>query len=420
MTPQSVQSHVVTRATRAVLAELVVAGLAMVLLVDGLSQAYQELLGTPFIYDVETYLRAARGMTIFFDTAEREPWHPFWLRLGLAWFGDVERAARLVTVAQTLLAGMALYGFCRAHLGVLTAVTTLWLFAGNHTVHYYGVSGLRDPVYAAQLLLFFWFMFLPVGVPRAARTDVWAAVWGAVLYLTRVYGLLQVACAAVWLLFQARAWRSPSRRDVLRRVGVVLTALLVTVALDRILRGTNHVGNDVIYWWAREKLNADPTPDMPRMTMLQYIMDGRTVWDVVERVVRNHGLFLRAYLPSFGHGWTLASPTLLVVGAALAVWKRREFVPVAVVLALAPAVFVLNVNMVPTAFGVDKRLVLQAYLLALPLMPWSLWTLCELALGVLSRRSPALAPVHAWLVRWQRPGGPGRTSDVDEGTPSSL
>jgi hypothetical protein len=398
----------------ALVAEMVLGGLGLVTLTGSLADAFQALRERPMLIDIDTYAHSARQMTYFFDTQLREPLHPFWFKLGFLLSDDVKTVPRQVTALQTLVLAVGLYGFCRAHLGILTAITVMWALAFNYTVHFYGVSGLRDTLYSAQMVWFFWFMFLPWGTHAERRITVSSAVTACLLYLTRVYGLLQVLGAVGWWVLQERSWRAAVRKPVLGRALKVVTAAVVILLMDRVLRGPNNVGLDVAYWWSRENQGVDPQDHKLRMGMLGYIFDNRSLWDVLVRVVDNHVLYVKTYLPSFCHGYHEAAPMLLVLGVLFALALRKSFIPVMAVSALAPVVFVLNLSQQPTVFGVDKRLVMPAFVLSLPLMAWACWTILELTLHGLAIRFPVLRETHARYRRWHI-----GTADADRSTGAS-
>src|SRR5262249_20960487 len=157
------------------------AGLALGVLLQRLGQALVLLMRSPLNEDVPGWLSDARGMRFFYDCPMREPFHVLWLKLGLLVSSDEELVARVVTMPQTVLVALGLYFFGKRYFGRMTAMPALWLFCLNPVVRYYGVSGLRDPLFAATVLWFALALFVSPAERGEARRGIVAGVLGALM-----------------------------------------------------------------------------------------------------------------------------------------------------------------------------------------------------------------------------------------------
>jgi|GEM_PF-3498755 len=380
------------------LAEVAMVGLAAVVLLDGLAQAFEELRGFPVLDDVQDMLRSAHAMQGLMDSGTWEPVVILWHRLGIA-LGDT--TARLVTVAHTLFALLALHQFARRQLGPLAAMTAVWLFAVNLTVHFYGVSGLRDMLYCATLLFFLRWLLTPLRPASEVRSGVILGLVGALLFLTRVYALLVVSAGLVVWVVTERAWLPAVRRQALLRVGLALALFIPVVVVDRSIRGPTQAGNNATFMRNVEECGTSEVEKCPLrpVGIVEYIFWNRNIVDVTVRVISNHVLFVYEYLPSFFHGYPRAGVLLFVIGLGLAIWRKRYALLAMLVVALSPVVFLLNVNQTLGARGVDKRLVLHVWMMCLAIACWALWELVVLALVWAAKREPKLLKVSQMVSR---------------------
>ncbi|MBI5495291.1 MAG: hypothetical protein HY904_09690 [Deltaproteobacteria bacterium] len=345
---------------------LAVAALLLVLF-SSTGTAFQDLASEPMSGDLPGFLDGARHMRFFYDSGYREPLHVFFLKVALAFVDDGYRAARLVTVVHTLLLAVAAWWFARVWFGPAFALACLAIVASNRMVAFYSVSGLRDPLYTAVLLLFGTVLFLPHGRLRPLTHAVLAGACGALLVLTRVYGWAAIALCLTVLLASGPAWRAETRGGALRFAGITLAVTTVLV-LPGVLAGPSRVvGSDVNFWRNVERTGSPGDWEhTPAVGIFQYMFGEHSLADVVARCARNTVMYVSHYFVHYlGDLAWLA--LFFPLGAVLATVRGRAHVVALFLAALGPIVFVLNLNQMPGAQGVEMRLVHQVFPFALVL-----------------------------------------------------
>jgi 4-amino-4-deoxy-L-arabinose transferase-like glycosyltransferase len=362
--------------------------LALLLLVNNLGGAFALFMRGPLNPDVTGFLAEARGMRLFYDCPSREPFHVAWLKPGLLLSDDGEAVARLTTMVQTVLTALALYLFGARFFGRPSALCALLLFCVNPVVRFYGVSGLRDPLFAGMMLVFALLLFDPLapretGGPegpdgmRSRLRALLAGIAGACMVLTRVYGYAVLAGAFALFAMRERVWDGERRRAVLRHLGRVAAAAALLLIPDLLFRPASPVHAQTVNLFRNVELHGEPGTwqSDPPVGHFQYLFGEHTLQEIGARVVRNYARYARQYLPHYLRGYE-ALWVLLPLGMVAALATGRGFVAGLLLLSIAPVVFVLHLNQVPGVRGIENRFVFQAFPFALLLMAHgALWIL---------------------------------------------
>jgi 4-amino-4-deoxy-L-arabinose transferase-like glycosyltransferase len=373
--------------------------LALLILSRRLTSAFVLFMRHPMNPDVPGFLADARAMRYFFDCPTREPFHVLWLKIGLLFSADGELVARLVTAAQTLLAALVVYAFGCRFFGWLAGAAALLLFAVNPVVRFYGVSGLRDPLFAGTMLLFFLLLYSPDPATRRPAHSAWAGVAGALMTLTRVYGYALIAGALLLQAMRERAWRRDRRRAFARHLLCCAAAAAALLLPDLALRPTSPIHGQTVNLFRNIERTGAPGSWQtdPPVGHLQYLFGEHTFVEVFTRVTANYARYAHQYLPFYlrGYEWLWL---FLPVGIAAALLTRRLFVAGLLALSLCHVVFVLNLNQIPGVRGIENRFVYQAFPLALLLALHGLLFVFGWLLAARARRAPALARLRSRLL----------------------
>jgi 4-amino-4-deoxy-L-arabinose transferase-like glycosyltransferase len=345
---------------------------------------------------VNGFISDARQMRAFYDCPSREPFQVLWFKIGLLFSEDTELVARVTTLLQTLLAGLLVFSFGRRFFGSLTALAALFLFSANPIVRYYGVSGMRAPLFCALLLLFGLWLF--DSWRRRDLQSALAGVAGALLILTRVYSYAIVAGTFLIYFLHERGWRPERRKRVTRHLLIAALTLSVLVVPDLIFRPASSIHGQTVNFWRNLEFQGDPGTWQtdPPSSHFQYLFLDHSLPEVLLRVARNYVLYAHQYLPHFMRGYA-SLWWLFPIGIAASFFHRREFVAGLWLLSLAPVVFVLDLDQVPGALGIENRYVLQAYPLALLLALHGLFFSAERLLGLASARFASLETIQRRL-----------------------
>jgi hypothetical protein len=391
-----------------VLAEACVVPALLVLLFSRCAAVFAVTLGRPLNPDTETILQGARSMRFFYDSGFREPLFAAVVKLMLVLNGDSdggERALRHATVLSTLLGAMGCWLLLRSMFGRSAGLLALLLFSINPTVAAYSVSGLRDPLQAALSAL----VVAAAAHVYLGRTDNGDAterrrrfigafgvgVLGAGLALTRSFAAVLVLMIASWIAVCAQR---PTRASFASAAITLATTILLFLP-DRLLR-THEVEGLYFRVFRNLERTGREVGDGPPITFFQYLFDdgNRTVIDVIARLLVNTGRYFVDYATFYFRGYELLW-VAIPLGAALSIATRRALPLVGLMGALAPVLFILNINQVPGARGVEMRLVLQAFPFALACAWAPASWLLKLALDRLTQLPPrARAELRAWLL----------------------
>jgi 4-amino-4-deoxy-L-arabinose transferase-like glycosyltransferase len=306
--------------------------------------------------------------------------------------------ARLTTVVQTLLVAILVYAFGRRFFGWLAGTAAVLLFAVNPVVRFYGISGLRDPLFGATMLLCFLLLFSPDPASRRPRQSALAGLAGALMTLTRVYGYALFAGALVLQAVHERAWRQDRWRGFVRHALVSAAAAAVLLVPEVLLRPPSQLQHNTVNQFRNIELTGDAGSWQtdPPVSMRQYLFGDHTVVQVFTRVVANYVRYAYQYLPFYlrGYEWLWV---FLPVGILVAFFTRRGFVAGLLALSICHVVFVLNLNQIPGVRGIEMRFVYQAFPLALLLAMHGLLYLSQRLLIVGARGSPTLAGLRVRL-----------------------
>jgi len=372
------------------------AALGLLLLLQQLQGSLVLFMRSPINPDVSGFVSDARQMRAFYDCPSREPFQVLWFKIGLLFSEDTELVARVTTLVQTLLAGLLVFSFGRRFFGSVTALAALFLFSANPIVRYYGVSGMRAPLFCALLLLFGLWLF--DSWHRRDLQSALAGLAGALLILTRVYSYAIVAGAFILYFLHDRGWRPERRKRATRHLLIAALALTVLVIPDLVLRPASPIHGQTVNFWRNLEFRGDPGSwqSDPPSSHFRYLFVDHSVPEVLLRVARNYVLYAHQYLPHFMRGYA-ALWFLFPIGLIASFFHRREFVAGLWLLSLAPVVFVLNLDQVPGALGIENRYVLQAYPLALLLALHGLFFSVERLLGLASGRVASLEALQRRL-----------------------
>ena len=375
---------------------------ALLILSRRLASALLLFMRTPLNPDTAAFISDARGMRYFFDSATIEPFHVLWLKVGLMFSTDTELVVRVTTVVQTLLVAILVYAFGRRFFGWLAGALAVVLFAVNPVVRFYGVSGLRDPLFAATMLLFFLLLFSPDPATRRPRQSALAGVAGALMTLTRFYGYALFGGALVVQALHERAWRQDRWRPFVRHALVSAAAAAALLVPELLLRPPSQLQHNTVNQFRNIELTGEggSWQTDPPVSIAQYLFGDHTVVQVFTRVVANYALYAYHYLPFYlrGYEWLWV---FLPVGILVAFLKRRGFVAGLLALSICHVVFVLNLDQTPGVRGIEMRFVYQAFPIALLLVLHGLLYLPQRLLIAGARGSPTLDRLRvrlAWLV----------------------
>jgi len=375
-----------------------VPALALLVLSRRLASAFVLFMRSELNPDVNTFISDAQGARYFFDTAVCEPFHALWLKAGLMVSADTEMVARLTTVAQTMLLAAVVYAFGRRFFGWLAGTAALWLFAVNPVVRYYGVSGMRDPLFAVTMLFFFLLLFSPAPATRRPRESAWAGLAGALMTLTRVYGYALFAGALVLQALHERAWRRDRWRAFARHALISAAAAATLLVPELLLRPPTQLKLNTVNNFRNIELKGDAGSwrTEPPVSHLQYMFGDHTVVQVFTRVVGNFARYAYQYLPFYlrGYEWFWV---FLPVGVLAALLTGRGFVAGLLALSICHVVFILNLNQVPGVRGIEMRYVYQAFPLALLLALYGALYLLQRLLIAGAQVSPTLARLRVRL-----------------------
>lgn len=373
-------------------------GLALLLLLHNLGHAFVLFMRAPLNPDVPGFLADARAMRFFYDCPTREPFHVLWLKIGLLFSEDAEAVARLASMVQTVLVALLLYAFGSAFFGRMAALAALILFCVNPVARFYGVSGLRDPLFAACLLLFALLLFAPPAPGRDTGRAVLAGVAGALLVLTRVYACAILAGAFLLYVLREKAWRPERRRPVGRRLLAAAVAAAALLVPDLLLRPPSPVHAQTVNLFRNLERTGEPGSWQtdPPVGHFQYLFGEHTLPEIVSRVAANSARYAWQYLPFWLRGYEILW-VFLPVGIVAASLARRGFVAGLLALSIVHVVFVLHLDQVPGVRGIENRFVYQAFPLALLLLVHGVLFAAERLLRVAAGLSPGLVPLHARL-----------------------
>lgn len=383
--------------------------LALLLLLNSLGGAFALFMRGPLNPDVAGFLAEARGMRFFFDCPTREPFHVAWLKPGLLLSDDGEAVARLTTMAQTVLTALALYLFGARFFGRAAALCALLLFCANPVVRFYGVSGLRDPLFAGTMLVFALLLFgidperanggeETASGARMKRRALLAGIAGACMVLTRVYGYVILAGALLLFAWRRQAWRGSERRAVLRHLGWVAAAAALLLIPDLLFRPPSPVHAQTVNLFRNVELHGEPGSwqSDPPVGHLQYLFGEHTLQEIAVRVIGNYARYAYQYVPHYLRGYE-ALWVLLPVGMLAALASGRGFAAGLVLLSIAQVVFILHLNQVPGVRGIENRFVFQAFPFSLLLMAHGAFWILDGLLWLAGRGLPAAHRVRAAL-----------------------
>ncbi|MEE8537745.1 MAG: glycosyltransferase family 39 protein [Acidobacteriota bacterium] len=347
----------------------ILAAVGLLLLLQQLQGSLLLFMRSPINPDIAGFMSDARQMQAFYDCPTREPFQVLWFKAGLLFSQDTELVARVTTLLQTVLAGLLVLLFGRRFFGDIAGLTALYLFAVNPIVHYYGVSGMRAPLFCALLLLFGLCLFDVWRPRRRTLQSVLAGIAGGLLILTRAYSYVIVAGAfAVWFLTN-RGWRPEFRRQAARHLLIAALVVAALVVPDLLLRPPSPIHGQTVNFWRNLEFHGDPGTwqSDPPVSHFRYLFLEHSPAHVVLRVAGNYARYAFQYLPHFmrGYEWLW---WLFPVGLVASFFTRKEFAVALWIFSLAHVVFIMNLNQVPGSSGIENRYVFQAYPLALLLV----------------------------------------------------
>ncbi len=364
--------------------------LALALLILRLSEAFDALFGSPLNGDLPGFFKCARDMHFFYDSSDREPVQVLSLKIALWWFGETERAARVLTVVQTLIAAGVVYLVGSWRFSRVVGLLALFGFALNPIVSFYGVSGLRAPLFTALTLGFGAALFHPWSARRQLAGALVTGLLAAVLVLTRTHAWIIVLGGLFSWALGVQIWRAQRRSAQLRFAGLVLGIATLLYAPYPLLNG-NRATTVHANFWSNIERSGEPGQfkTAPPLSTLDYVFQDRNLWDIGLRVARNLLLYATHYLPHYLRSMAWLA-WLLPLGLLLAFWYRRGHMVALLLLALAQVVFILNLNPVAGARGVEARFVYTVYPLALYLLGLAgVWLLVQGG-DLVTRRWPAV------------------------------
>ncbi|MBL93039.1 MAG: hypothetical protein CMH56_14655 [Myxococcales bacterium] len=377
-------------------------GAAFLLLFQELGVAFEANFGTDFNQDIPEFVEGALGSTYFYDSGLREPFHVFCLKIGLGIVENQEQAVRLVTVAQSLFCAFGLWFFARVFFGSTVALLSLWLLAINPVLIFYGVSGMRAPIYTGLLLTFLG----ALGWEGSRQTTkIWGAigvgVMGGLLVLTRRYALAIVVGTLILNGLGLYFWNKERLRAWTKKAAMMMGTALLLLLPDVVLHETPAFRDNINFFRNLEfHGHAGAFRESPPVSFFHYVFVDHSLSEVVTIVGTNIMNFPQDYLGYFFRGYGFAW-VLVWVATLLAAFHLRFFLATAVAwLSLAPIVFVLHLDQVPFGKGVENRLVLQTFALFLPVVVATVFHLFGLALYKILGDHERLGPmINDWIER---------------------
>lgn len=363
------------------------------------ADAFAALYGSTLNPDVHDFLQGARRMSWFYDTGRREPLLSFLQRLSLSLIEDQERALRMVSVVSTLAAALLLHVATRALLGRALALVALALFAINPVVHFYSVSGLREPLQAALSLAFV--VSLPVAnrASSPVRAGLLTGLLAALLTLTRVYAI-GIVCAGLlgWVLW-TRGYATERRRNTFVFLGTAGLVTLMLLLPRAFVEADGVVTRDLVYWWNVEQTGApgDWRTAAP-VSLFAFLFEARPFLDGLTLVPRNLWLYVWDYVPFWFRGYE-ALFVFVPIGALVGLRVGRGLVPLLLLAAVAPVALILHIDQVPGSGGIENRLVYPVFPFALLAMLLGVAQTAALLLRLAARRWPDLEDRLARLER---------------------
>jgi hypothetical protein len=360
---------------------LVAVGLLCTSALTVYSWVFEGRVGGAINPDWPGWLTAARDVWWPYSDVEREPGHALVVKVMLALIDDPHRAIMLSTVAETLLAIVALVALARRFVGRLLSVLVATVFALNPVVAFYSVGGLREPLQTATCLFVVWATLLaleraPEASTPAYKAAVPAGLAGGVLGLVRVWAL---PFAFVVPAFLALGRRRSARWALL--FATVCVAIAVALYAPRWIASRSHTGADV--GWVKERL---PLTDA----------GGLDVFAMAWLTVKNVALYVTGYLTYFfgGRVWPV---WLVLSGCVVDVRRHRGALTVAMYAAVGAFLPLLHLNPEPGQLGIENRFMVPSFAFAV--------LLGGLALQAVSDRI-VLPRAPAWLRPGLRPAGP--------------
>ena len=368
---------------------------ALLILSRQLASAFVLFMRSPMNSDVPGLISDAQGMHTFFDSPTRTPLHILFLKAGLLFSADTELVARVTTMVQTLILAVVVYAFGRRFFGWLAGTVAVLLFAVNPVVRFYGISGMRDPLFAATMLLFLLLLFSPDPASRRPYQSAIAGLVAALMTLTRVHGYALFAGALVLQVLHERAWRKDRWRGFARHALVCSAVAAVLLVPDVVLRPASQIEQQTVNHYRNLELTGDAGAWMTEkpVSNFQYVFGDHTVVQVLTRFAANYARYAYQYLPFYlrGYEWLW---TLLPVGIVAAFLTRRGFVAGLLALSICHVVFLLNLNVEAGARGIEMRFVYQAFPLALLLILHGVLDVFRRLLSAGVGGSPTLARLH--------------------------
>ena len=353
------------------IAYAIAVGAAFLFLFQELAIAFETNFGTTFNQDIPEFVEGALGSTFFYDSGLREPFHVFCLKIGLALVENQEQAVRLVTVAQTLFCALGVWLFAGVFFGKTVALVSLWLFAVNPVVIFYGVSGMRAPIYTGLLLL-----FLAILGQLNSDRDRYAAwkVMGAgltagLLILTRRYALAIVVGSILVYGTAIYFWHRDRVVPWLKNAAIVIGIALALLLPDLLFHETPAFRDNINFFRNLEfHGHAGAFRESPPVSFFHYVFIDHSLTEVLTIILKNIFNFPKDYLGYFFRGYSLAW-VLVWAATLMATFRPRFFMTTGVAwLSLAPIVFVLHLDQVTFGKGVENRLVLQTFAVFLPVV----------------------------------------------------
>jgi len=220
-------------------------------------------------------------------------------------------------------------------------------------------------LYAGTILFFGWALFSPRQNTNSWLYGCLLAVAGVLMMYTRFYGLLIFlgGFATYALLKPKLGENTPGFKKVALRAFLLSLPLLI---LELSLRPTSMLNSNINFFRNLERYGHDAIfRKNQAISLWQYIFEDRDVFDILFRLCNNTLLFLADYLPSFFRGYEWLA-WLFPLGILFALRRVEVWCTLAILItALAPVLFILNLDQSPNAKGIDNRLVFHVYPIAL-------------------------------------------------------
>jgi hypothetical protein len=267
--------------------------------------------------DTVHYYDLASRMRNPLDTLPREPLHMdlIWLFCTLTSWSSA--GVRFYTVTCSVLEGIALYAVARLLLPRWISAVVLLLYAFNPVLIQSAPLGLREELFPLLTLALLGSTVKLIESAASVRANVRSAIWGALVVLTRVSGLLVLP-----LLFAAA--QSPalrSRQCHLRAAGIALLIFAVPVAAmlgyHKAVRGDAMISSNIVAKFYRNTEFAGK-PGYPTKDQLEHDAFAGAPVTMSEYLFRDHSF--SEVVHSMGYGMyrmfigDVASKSLLRVG----------------------------------------------------------------------------------------------------------